>query len=178
MSRHLPILMAMFPGVVMLNADQIASITGYSKGTIYNMVSAKTLPVKVAVGLGDRILVSIVEMAAYMDRTMLSDNGSVQDPQPESVPVKKGVGRPRGTTKAVLQARCFQSELRAALYQYEFKGILVELRQESEGVRLISDDKYSCMERLQQAKTDMLHNVGRAEAQFDEIELELISRRV
>ena len=67
MSRHLPILMAKFPGKLMLDVDDIAAATEYSKGYIYNLVSAKKLPFKLAKDLGGKILVSIVEMSDYMD---------------------------------------------------------------------------------------------------------------
>ncbi len=90
--------MAMFPGEAMLDVDQIASLTKYAKGTIYNLASVDKLPFKPARSLGDRILVSIVEMAEYMDKTMLSSTGVEIDAEP--VPVIKKVGRPRGSTKA------------------------------------------------------------------------------
>jgi len=74
--KHLPVLMAMFPGVVMLDVDQIASLTKYAKGTIDNLASFNRLPFKPARDLGERILVSIIELADYMDKTMLSDSQS------------------------------------------------------------------------------------------------------
>ena len=113
---HLPVLMAMFPGVAMLDVDQIASLTKYAKGHIYNLSSTDKLPFKPAKVLGDKILVSIVEMAAYMDKTMLSDSPSsaVAVPQVE----KRKPGRPRGTTKAQLVAHGFQSELRLAIDRF------------------------------------------------------------
>ena len=49
MSRYLPVLMAKFPGKVMLNVDDIATLTDYFKGHIYNLVSAKRLLFKLAV---------------------------------------------------------------------------------------------------------------------------------
>ena len=105
MSKHLPVLMAMFPGQAMLDIDQIASLTKYAKGTIYNLASIDKLPFKRASDLGDRILVSIVEMAEYMDRTMLSATDTQNDVK--TVPVNKKIGRPRRATKAQLDIRCF-----------------------------------------------------------------------
>ncbi len=113
---HLPVLMAMFPGVAMLDVDQIASLTKYAKGHIYNLSSTDKLPFKPAKVLGDKILVSIVEMAAYMDKTMLSDSpsGAVEAPKV----VKRKPGRPRGTTKAQLAVHGFQSELHFAIDRF------------------------------------------------------------
>ena len=58
MSTHLPLLMAKFPGKVLLGVDEVASLLEYSKGHVYNLASAKRLPFKVATDLGDRLLVS------------------------------------------------------------------------------------------------------------------------
>lgn len=113
---HLPVLMAMFPGVAMLDVDQIASLTKYAKGHIYNLSSTDRLPFKPAKKLGDKILVSIVEMAAYMDKTMLSDSPSGVVEVPEVV--KRKPGRPRGTTKSQLAVQGFQSELRMAIDRF------------------------------------------------------------
>ena len=113
---HLPVLMAMFPGVAMLDIDQIASLTKYAKGHIYNLSSTDRLPFKPAKVLGDKILVSIVEMAAYMDKTMLSDSPSGAVEVPEVA--KRKAGRPRGTTKAKLAVQGFQSELRMAIEKF------------------------------------------------------------
>ena len=123
MSRHLPILMARFPNKVMLNVNDIASLTDYSKGHIYNLASAKKLPFKVGLELGDRILVSIIEMSDYLDSALLS-----QSPIEAQVPtaMKRKVGRPRGTTKARLQAQLFQSQLKIAILCDEGRDILIE----------------------------------------------------
>ena len=173
MSRHLPLLMAKFPGKLMLDVDDIAAATDYSKGHIYNLVSAKKLPFKLATDLGDKILVSIVEMSDYLDSKLLSKAEASDGVEVSSVPPKRKVGRPRGSTKAGLQVRCFQAELRTAIYQYETKGILAELRAESEKIKLIADEKYSCAERFENAKSAMLHNVGRVEGQYEQIQLEI-----
>jgi hypothetical protein len=113
---HLPVLMAMFPGVAMLDVDQIASLTKYAKGHIYNLSSTDRLPFKPSKELGDKILVSIVEMAAYMDKTMLSD--SPKGAAVESEVVKRKPGRPRGTTKAQMAVHGFQSDLRLAIDRF------------------------------------------------------------
>lgn len=177
MSRHLPLLMAKFPGKVLLDVDDIAAVMDYSRGHIYNLISKKKLPFKLAPDMGDKNQVSVVELSDYLDSKLLSE-GAEADPQEKSLETpKRKVGRPRGTTKASLQVRCFQAELRTAIYQYETKGILAELRAESEKITLMADEKYSCVERFQSAKTAMLHNVGRVEARFESVEIELASNR-
>lgn len=171
MSRHLPVLMAKFPGAVMLDVDDIASLTKYSKGHIYNLASAKKLPFRIGDQLGDKILVSIVEMSDYLDSTLLSNTSGGSQPVENAAPVKSKVGRPRGTTKAQLAIHSFQSALRTAIYKHEVAGILAELRQEAEGMALLGGDTYTCAEKFQAAKTGLLHGVGRAEAQFADIDL-------
>lgn len=173
MSRHLPLLMAKFPGKIYLDLDDIAAVTKYSKGHIYNLISADKLPFKLARGLGDKIQVSVVELSDYLDSELLSKSNQADTEVKSLDPPKRKVGRPRGTTKASLQVRCFQAELRTAIYQYETRGILAELRAESEKITLIADEKYSCVERFESAKTAMLHNVGRVEARFESVEIEL-----
>lgn len=115
-SKHLPVLMAMFPGVVMLNVEQVATILHCAKGHLYNLCSANRLPFKLSRDVGNRFLISIVELAAYMDKTMLSDGMPVAESELVVVSKRKP-GRPRGSTgKAKSQAvMAFQSELMGAL---------------------------------------------------------------
>jgi len=110
---HLPVLTSMFPGVAMLNLDQIASLTKYGKGHLYNLNSCDKLPFKVSRDIGGKILVSIVEMAAYMDKANLSEPPVDTADSPKKV--KKGPGRPRGSTKAKSELQAFQAELSAAI---------------------------------------------------------------
>jgi hypothetical protein len=169
--------MAKFPGKLMLDVDDIAAVTVYSKGHIYNLASADKLPFKMAKELGDKILVSIVEMADYLDSKLLSKGERVEASDASSTPPKRKVGRPRGTTKAALQVRCFQAELRTALYQYEVQGILGELRSESEKITLVPDDRFSCAERFEKARGEVLHLVGHAEAKLEHLAIEFATLR-
>lgn len=111
--------MAKFPGKVMLDVADIASLTAYSKGHIYNLASAEKLPFVVSKKLGDLILVSIVEMSDYLDRELLT--AVPASPQPKKA--SKGPGRPRGSTsnkKAMAQA--FQAELGIAIENFQAHG--------------------------------------------------------
>lgn len=175
MSRHLPLLQAMFPGKIMLDVDEIASLTTFSKGHIYNLASAKKLPFKIASDLGDRILVSIIEMADYMDAKLLTKAQENAAPEQGAAPAKRKVGRPRGTTKATLQVRCFQAQLRSAIYQHEFLRILTDLRQESEAVQLPSNDALSCQERMNTVKRSMLDKIAKAESGFEAVAFEFLA---
>lgn len=95
MSSHLPLLTSMFPGKISLDVDDIASLLHVSKKHIYNLSSAKKLPFKL-MDSSDRILVSIVEMARYLD-TQISVKQEVKtDPMKDAVVVPKKRGRPRG----------------------------------------------------------------------------------
>lgn len=142
---HLPVLMAMFPGVAMLDVDQIASLTKYAKGHIYNLSSTDRLPFKPAKELGDKILVSIVEMAAYMDKTMLSD--SQGEAVVETEVAKRKPGRPRGTTKSQLALHGFQSELRLAIDRFEAAELLIEAGDRISGMAMGSDDALTCRDQ-------------------------------
>jgi hypothetical protein len=99
----------MFPGTLMLDVEQVATILDCAKGHLYNLCSKGRLPFKLAQGEGKRFRVSIIELADYMDKTMLTDQpkpvGSVTVP----VEVKRKPGRPRGSTKALVMG--FQQEL-------------------------------------------------------------------
>jgi hypothetical protein len=165
--------MAKFPDAVFLNVDDIASLTKYSKGHIYNLASAKKLPFRVAEQLGDRILVSIVEMSDYLDSTLLSKPAEGSQHVEDVAPAKPKVGRPRGTTKAQLAIHGFQSALRTAIYKFEVTGILAELRQTAEKMELVGNDALTCAEKFQSAKSGLLHGVGAAEALFADIDINL-----
>lgn len=141
--------MARFPGKVMLDVNDIATLTDYSKGHIYNLASANRLPFKVGNELGDRILVSIIELSDYLDLTLLS-KPSTQAQEP--LPPKRRVGRPRGTTKARMQVQLFQSELRVAILTGEGQDILGQASQYVEEMCVSSDVTSACREEFELAK--------------------------
>lgn len=95
MSYHLPILREIFPGKVLLTLDDIAQCLNVSKGHVANLCYRKELPFKlVADKFSNRIQVSIVEMARFLDHKI--DEG-VPPVQEGNVPllVTKKRGRPR-----------------------------------------------------------------------------------
>ena len=91
MSGHLEILKSMFPAQILLDVDEIARCMRVSPGHIYNLVSAKKFPLKLERGFGNRVTVSLVALANYLDKTLLPDT-AVPGYQ---VIIKKKVGRPR-----------------------------------------------------------------------------------
>jgi hypothetical protein len=52
-------------------------------------------------------------------------------------------------------------------------GILTELRRTAEKMILLSDDTLTCAEKFSLARTGLMHSVGAAEAQFEDIEINL-----
>lgn len=80
MSAHLPILQAMFPNKAVLDVEDIAKCLCLSKAHIYRLSSHKKLPFKTS-ELSDRVLVSIVEMANYLDGTI---SKKIEEEKPET----------------------------------------------------------------------------------------------
>ena len=103
----------MFPGVVMLDVSQVATLLRCAKGHLYNLSSTDRLPFKLSVDVGNRFLISIVEIAAYMDKAMLTEGAPPLTPAEPLVVSKRKPGRPKGSTaKAKSQkVMAFQSEL-------------------------------------------------------------------
>ncbi len=130
MSKHLPILRDMFPGQVMLGVEQIAQCLNLSKGHIYNLSSARRLPFKIDGSVEGRLRVSIVELADYLDRSLLSQP-SANDEPPAAIaaPAKRGPGRPRGSTTQRLAKAAFQAALRAEIVMFEARAMLLEINQ-------------------------------------------------
>lgn len=166
--KHLALLQAMFPGVLMLDIDQIASLMKYGRGHLYNLSSEGKLPFKVSRGVGNKILVSIVELAAYLDKTTLSEYDVPAAPQPELVVKKRG--RPRGsTTKAQTSVHGFQSALVAAIYRVEAQTALAGLHESlREAVREESDLK-GCDERVRRVSDHMFKALDEAQESYEQV---------
>lgn len=101
--NHLTVLMAMFPNKIFLDVDDIAKLLNLSKGHIYNLSSQKKLPFKL-LDISDKIQVSIVEMAKFLDRKL----EAAFDEKTEkslSVPsmIRKEVPKKRGRPKVMLK---------------------------------------------------------------------------
>jgi hypothetical protein len=169
MSEHLSILKEMFPGQLVLDVDQIAQCMKVGKGHIYNLASAKKLPFRLDQGLA-KSSVSIVRFAQYLDSQLTPDKADVA----MLVAVRKGPGRPRGSTKANARTQLFQSELRTAICKAEGLAVLngavqcaVEMTISHDvGENCASEFEFSRMALLAQIQNlrtrfaDMMTNIG------------------
>ena len=175
MSKHLPVLVSMFPGKMMLGVDELASLLEYSKGHIYNLASAKKLPFKVATDIGDRLLVSIVELADYLDSKLLTNSPGPQTP-PEAAPASpvRKVGRPRGTTKAALQAQCFQAGLRAAIIEIEYAAVVSQIQQFAENIKFSTSEEQSPEKQLMKMKSALLNCIASGQSRMAMVKIDLI----
>lgn len=153
MSGHLQVLMALFPGKLFLDVEDIAKCLGQSRGHIYNLSSAKKLPFQLDWGLGDKIQVSIVEMANYLDRKI-----EVQPEKPAPIlenpmVVPKKLGKPRGTSRTKIHL-AFQSQLQVAIIKYEFREI-ISLSEESLGeIEFDNSEDVPCAKKFDNLKNE------------------------
>jgi len=161
----------MFPGVLMLDIDQIASIMRYGRGHLYNLSCEGKLPFKVSRGVGNKILVSIVEMADYLDKTMLSEYDPAP-PQTELVVKKRG--RPRGSSnKTSSFTMGFQDELHQAVFRVRTKELFADLRIAFDAMELSGVDSLSCSRILSQHRMRLTNVAAEAERRFDVLNLTL-----
>ncbi len=148
----------------MLDIDQVASLMRYGRGHLYNLSCEGKLPFKVSRGIGNKILVSIVEMANYLDKTMLSEYDPAS-PQPELVVKKRG--RPRGTSSGNSSFTMeFQDELLQAVFRVRTKELFADLRVAFDAIELPGDESLSCNRRLSQHRMRLTNVAAEAERRF------------
>ncbi|MBK7656986.1 MAG: hypothetical protein IPJ18_20175 [Betaproteobacteria bacterium] len=148
-----------------------SSLTENIQGPHLNLASKDQLPFMPARTLGDRILVSIVEMADYPGSNLLTKGAAKEVVQP--IEEKKKVGRPRGSTKARLEIPAFQSAQNRNL-QVRIQLHIDRLAVIRRKVGPLTDDAtLTCAEKFESAKSSMRHSVGLAQSQFSEVELSL-----
>lgn len=150
----------MFPGDVLLDAEQIARCFKVSKGHIYNLSSGapgKDLPFKLVERIGPKVSVSIVEFADYLDTELLTT-----PPQVPPVPVasKRPAGRPRGSKNAKLAAYAFQSDLRAALCKQEGRRILSQMLDAADDMNLGLGVDEACLQQFVMSKIVLKAQLG------------------
>lgn len=171
MSRHLEVLRGLFPGKVMLNVEDIASLTNYSKGHIYNLACTNELPFKVSRTLGDKILVSIIEMADYLDSDLLSKRAE-PELAPQSEPKKRG--RPRGTTNAALQIQLFQTELSAAIFESEVTFACAEMQRFAESISHVASEDLPADQQISDLKVAILNNIAKVHSTLARVKMDLV----
>ena len=154
MSGHLQVLMSIFPGKIFLDVEDIAKCLGQSKGHIYNLSSAKKLPFQLEWGLGDKIQVSIVEMAKYLDSKL--EPKKEEPPAALASPVyieKKKVGRPRGPRTTKIQL-AFQAQLQVAIIKYEFRYIISEMEASLNEIEFDASEGVPCSQKFDGLKNE------------------------
>jgi hypothetical protein len=153
MSDHLQVLMSIFPGKIFLDVEDIAKCLGQSKGHIYNLSSAKKLPFQLEWGLGDKIQVSIVEMAKYLDSKLEPKKEEVFPALASPVYIeKKKVGRPRGPRATKIQL-AFQAQLQVAVIKQEFRFIMSEAQGAINDIEFDATEDRPCLEKFEDART-------------------------
>lgn len=144
--------MSIFPGKIFLDVEDIAKCLGHSKGHIYNLSSAKKLPFQLDWGLGDKVQVSIVEMAKYLDSKL--------EPKKEELPStlaspvyieKKKVGRPRGPRATKIQL-AFQAQLQVAIIKHEFRFIMSEAQEAINDIEFDTSEDRPCLDKFEDAR--------------------------
>lgn len=157
MAGHLQVLMSIFPGKIFLDVDDIAKCLGQSKGHIYNLSSAKKLPFQLEWGLGDKIQVSIVEMAKYLDSKLQPEKE--EPPAALTSPIiveKKKLGRPRGPRTTKIQL-AFQAQLQVAIIKYEFRSIMSHAEEAISDIEFDTSEDRPCMEKFEDVKREGSH---------------------
>lgn len=167
---HLPILIAMFPGKVLLTVDDIAKCLNVSRGHIYNLSSKDRLKLKLYKEEGsDKILVSIIEMARYLDRKLEPDEKepSTETPVPQLI---KKRGRPRGSVSKIQAA--FQTQLSLAIVRHEIEKVLSQVYDDIEAVQY-EDNGKPCSEKMEDWKSKFSMSVTSAKSSLFRSILEL-----
>lgn len=160
MSRHLPLLQAMFPGQILLTVDQIAKCLKWSKGHVYNLSYTKKLPFPLIEGNGG-VQVSIIAMADYLDTTLepkVDEDKSI--PVPDMI-VAKRRGRPRGAVTRRQMA--FQSALSLAIIGQELESSFNALIQEVETLALCEGSE-TCSEKFDRSKNEIERSIVKAKS--------------
>lgn len=171
MTAHLDILRERFPGQVALGVAEIAQCLNLSRDHIYRLSSQQRLPFPLLKGLGDKVQVSIVALATYLD-------GDIEPPKapvavrPEMV-IKRAPGRPRNSTRISKLQLAFQSELKIAVIRHESAQAFAEL-EERLAALTYTDDSTSCAEKFEGVKNDSLGYVSEAKIALERSFLDIL----
>ncbi len=152
---HLTLLQTMFPGKILLGVEEIASLLNVSKGHIQNLCYANKLPLKLHVdkSLSNRIQVSIVEMARYLDSKLdaVPVKEESKEPPVPSLVVKSKRGRPRGVSRTQMS---FQNALSFAVLKQEVLLETEKFFQYIDEINVGADDE-KCQQKIQSLKDDI-----------------------
>lgn len=145
----------MFPEKLFLNVEDIAKLLQVSKGHIYNLSSAKKLPFDIAPH-SDKVLVSIVAMAKYLDSTLsVKEEPKEEVVHQPSVPelIKRKPGRPKKATISKRQM-AFQSSLQMAIMKEEVSIVFNEMQQKIDELTYPDDEQVACSTKFKEAKDE------------------------
>jgi hypothetical protein len=169
MASHLDLLTRTFPGKIFLDVEDIAKCMNVSKGHIYNLSAAKELQFQLEWGVGNNLLVSIIDMANYLDTKLEAKQkpkSAVPDPIITVEPVGKKkdtkIGRPRSS--AGMKVRMFQAELTNAIFKQEFFFIMSEAEQSLDSQVFNPSEEIPCVEKFDGMKSLALTKVQEATA--------------
>jgi predicted DNA-binding transcriptional regulator AlpA len=158
----------MFPNELILDYKQVAQCMKVSKGHIYNLASAKRLPFRINQGLA-KSGVLIVEFARYLDSQVTPY--PAQEPIP--VAIKKGPGRPRGTTKASRNAQFFQSDLRTAVCIAEGLEALDDAVQFADDMTIGPDVGQTCTSEFEFSRLALMAQLKGLRTRFADVSLNI-----
>lgn len=156
----------MYPGTALLDVEQIAKCINWNAGSIYNLVNTPKVPFKIQKFSG-KLCASIIEVADYLDGFLTASpalQATDSDAQPK---LRKGPGRPRGSTKERARVQIFQAQLRTALCVTESTNAIHAI------VRLVSlteiDTSSSlCATEFALAKTILTAELGTVSVRLQE----------
>tara|TARA_Y100001972_G_C7656005_1_gene330378 strand:+ start:385 stop:945 length:561 start_codon:yes stop_codon:yes gene_type:complete len=168
----LALLQQLYPGKVVLSVEEIARCLNLSRDHIYRLASADKLPFPLLKGLGDKIQVSVVALANYLDGPPVEPQKAEPAPSatPSTTTLKPKTGRPRGALTQRVAA--FQSSLKVELLRVEWEDAFTELQEQVRNLSLV-EGKASCEEKFTQAKRNISTFVEGSKIKLDRSYLEL-----
>lgn len=168
----LALLQQLYPGKVVLSVEEIARCLNLSRDHIYRLASADKLPFPLLKGLGDKIQVSVVALANYLDGPPVEPKKAEPEASPlaGTTPSKRKTGRPRGALTQRVAA--FQSSLKVELLRFEWEQSFNEL-QEQVHAQALREGEGSCVERFNEAKGNISTLVEGAKLKLDRSYLDL-----
>lgn len=153
---HLEVLRDMFPQKLFLDVSDIAKCLNLSKGHVYNLSSAKKLPF-ILDDHSDKVQVSIVAMARYLDSKLEAVVKEAQEPQevtpvPDLIKPKKR-GRPRNSQRLQL---AFQADLKIAIVQEEVSWVFQDMQEKIDALVFDTSESVACSDKFNDAKKQAL----------------------
>lgn len=168
-SIHLPLIQGMYPGKLVLNINEIATVINTTPSNIYTLIRDKNLPFAL-LGTTKKIEVLVVELAQYLDN-LYSKSKAQNEEEVVGVVVHKRRGRPR---KQPLQdpsmVSAFQTQLAFAVSQQKAQSLIGELEDRLSGFHY-SDDKRACVEKYNELKDNLSFAIASARTKMEAFSL-------